>query len=446
MMPADMKVLVVGGGAREHALAWKLKQERGVTLIATAPGNPGTAELGTNYPVSVTDVDGLVDLARSEAFDLTIVGPEAPLDRGLADAFASEGLVIFGPTREAARLETSKAFAKHLMGVAGVPTARYRVAETPEQAVAAVEELGGAVALKADGLAAGKGVIVAENPEDALVAIEALMVQRKVGDAGRTLVVEERLQGPEVSFFAIADGDRAISLASAQDHKRIFDNDEGPNTGGMGAFSPSPLLTLDLEARVMHEIVNPVIEAMKADGTPYRGFLYVGLMLTVDGPKVIEFNVRLGDPEAQVLLPRLQVDLAALLMAAASDGLPKSFRVEADAEPHVGVVHGLGRLPGTRAGRPGDRGARRRRGARPRHRLPRRHAQGQGAPRHRRGPRPHRGRARARFQGGHRARLRRRCRHPLRRRARPARHRSQGRASPRMMLPLPSSAPRPHER
>ena len=240
---SPMKVLVVGGGAREHALAWKLRQESGVSAVVTAPGNPGTAQLGPAYPVSATDIDGLVDLARSEGIDLTIVGPEAPLERGLADAFASEGLVLFGPTRQAARLETSKAFAKHLMGLAGVPTARYRVAETPEQAIAAVEELGGAVALKADGLAGGKGVIVTEEPEDALTAIEALMVHRKVGDAGRTLVVEERLQGPEVSFFAVADGDRAIALSSAQDHKRAFDDDRGPNTGGMGAFSPSPLLT-----------------------------------------------------------------------------------------------------------------------------------------------------------------------------------------------------------
>ena len=333
-----MKVLVVGGGAREHALAWKLRQESGVSAVVTAPGNPGTALLGPAYSVSVTDVDGLVDLARSEGIDLTIVGPEAPLERGLADAFASEGLVIFGPTRQAARLETSKAFAKHLMGLAGVPTARYRVAETPEQAIAAVEELGGAVALKADGLAGGKGVIVTEDPEDALTAIEALMVHRKVGDAGRTLVIEERLIGPEVSFFAIADGDRAIALTSAQDHKRALDDDRGPNTGGMGAFSPSPLLTRDLEARVMHEIVDPVIDAMKADGAPFRGFLYVGLMLTADGPKVIEFNVRLGDPEAQVLLPRLRVDLADLLMAAASDGIPAGYRVDATDQPHVGVV------------------------------------------------------------------------------------------------------------
>ncbi len=341
-----MRVLVVGGGAREHALAWKLQQEPGVSAVLTAPGNPGTAQLGPAYSVSVTDIDGLVDLARSEAVDLTVVGPEAPLDRGLADAFASEGLVLFGPTRQAARLETSKAFAKHLMGVAGVPTARYRVAESPEQAIAAVEELGGAVALKADGLAGGKGVIVAEHAEAALAAIETLMVQRTVGDAGRTLVVEERLEGPEVSFFAIADGDRAIPLSSAQDHKRAFDDDRGPNTGGMGAFSPSPLFTLDLEARVMHEIVDPVIDAMKAAGAPFRGFLYVGLMLTADGPKVIEFNVRLGDPEAQVLLPRLRIDLAELLMAAASDGIPAGYRVAASDQAHVGVVLASGGYPG----------------------------------------------------------------------------------------------------
>jgi phosphoribosylamine--glycine ligase len=333
-----MKVLVVGGGAREHALAWKLSQEAAVSQVVTAPGNPGTAQLGPAYAVAATDIDGLIDLARSESIDLTVVGPEAPLERGLADAFAAEGLVLFGPTRQAARLETSKAFAKHLMGIAGVPTARYRVAETPEQAIAAVEELGGAVALKADGLAGGKGVIVTQTSEEALDAIEALMVRRKVGDAGRMLVVEERLEGPEVSFFVVADGDRAVPLASAQDHKRAYDDDQGPNTGGMGAFSTSPLLTADLEARVMHEVVDPVIDAMKADGSPFRGFLYVGLMLTTDGPKVIEFNVRLGDPEAQVVLPRLRFDLAELLMAAASDGIPAGFRSQANDQPHVGVV------------------------------------------------------------------------------------------------------------
>jgi phosphoribosylamine--glycine ligase len=340
-----MKVLVVGGGAREHALAWKFSQEAAVSQVLTAPGNPGTAQLGPAYPVAVTDVDGLLDLARTEGVDLTVVGPEAALERGLADAFAMEGLVLFGPSRQAARLETSKAFAKHLMGVAGVPTARYRVAETPEQAIAAVEELGGAVALKADGLAGGKGVIVAEHTDQALEAIQTLMVHRKVGDAGRTLVVEERLQGPEVSFFVVADGDRAVPLASAQDHKRAYDDDQGPNTGGMGAFSPSPLLTADLEARVMHDVVGPVLDAMKAEGTPFRGFLYVGLMMTADGPKVIEFNVRLGDPEAQVVLPRLRFDLAELLMAAAADGIPAGFRAQASDQPHVGVVLASGGYP-----------------------------------------------------------------------------------------------------
>ena len=341
-----MNVLVVGSGAREHALVWKLSQESDVNRIVCAPGNPGIAAHATCVPVSATDVVGLIDLARSEDIDLTVVGPEAPLDRGLADAFAAEGLMLFGPTRVAARLETSKAFAKHLMALAGVPTARYRVAETPDQAYDAIDELEGAVALKADGLAAGKGVIVASTRAEARAAVDALMVHRQVGDAGRTLVVEERLEGPEVSFFAICDGDRAVPLMTAQDHKRAFDRDAGPNTGGMGAFSPSVLVDAPLEARIMNEIVTPVIDAMRADGTPFRGFLYAGLMLTADGPKVIEFNVRLGDPEAQVLLPRLRTDLAPLLMQAATDGLPRTVQVAASPDPHVGVVLASAGYPG----------------------------------------------------------------------------------------------------
>ncbi len=340
-----MKILVVGSGAREHALVWKLSGEPSVTEVLCAPGNAGIAQTARCLPVAATDVAGLLELAQEESVGLTVVGPEAPLELGLVDIFVSEGLSIFGPSRLAARLETSKAYAKHLMALARVPTARYRVAETPDLAYAAVDELGGAVALKADGLAGGKGVIVAGTRDEARAAIESLMVHRKVGDAGRTLVVEERLEGPEVSFFVVADGDRAIPLASAQDHKRAYDDDQGPNTGGMGAFSPSPLLTADLEARVMREIVDPVIAAMKADGSPFRGFLYVGLMLTTDGPKVIEFNVRLGDPEAQVVLPRLRCDLAELLMAAASDGIPAGFRVEASGQPHVGVVLASGGYP-----------------------------------------------------------------------------------------------------
>jgi phosphoribosylamine--glycine ligase len=340
-----MKVLVVGSGGREHALAWKLGSEAGVSQVICAPGNAGIAADARCFPIAATDSAGLLDLARDEQVDLTVVGPEAPLAQGLVDIFNSEGLAIFGPTREAARLETSKAFAKHLMALAGVPTARYRVAASPDEAYAAIAELGGRVALKADGLAAGKGVIVAGTVDEARAAVDALMVHRKVGDAGRTLVVEERLEGPEVSFFAIADGDRAWPLMSAQDHKRAYDEDEGPNTGGMGAFSPTRLVSPEMEARILREIVTPVIDAMRAEQHPFRGFLYAGLMLTADGPKVIEFNVRLGDPETQVVLPRLRAELAPVLLAAATDGLRRAPDLAVSDDPHVGVVLASGGYP-----------------------------------------------------------------------------------------------------
>jgi phosphoribosylamine--glycine ligase len=348
-----MKILVVGSGGREHALVWKFLQEAGVSEVICAPGNAGIAADVRCPPIAPTDVNGLVDLARGEDVALTVVGPEAALERGVADAFRSEGLVLFGPTREAARLETSKAFAKHLMALARVPTARYRVADSREQAYEAIDELGGKVALKADGLAGGKGVIVALSGDEARVAVDDLMVHRKVGDAGRTLVVEERLEGPEVSFFALADGDRAIPLMSAQDHKRAQDGDRGPNTGGMGAFSPSHLVTPTVEAQIMAEIVAPVVEAMREQGKPFCGFLYAGLMLTADGPKVIEFNVRLGDPEAQVVLPRVKTNLSQVLLAAATDGLPRGQTIEASGEPRVGVVLASGGYPGhVEVGRP----------------------------------------------------------------------------------------------
>jgi phosphoribosylamine--glycine ligase len=340
-----MKILVVGSGAREHALVWKFRSEPSVTEVLCAPGNAGIAADARCLPIAATDVDGLLELATEEGVDLTVVGPEGPLELGLVDIFSSEGLAIFGPTRDAARLETSKAFAKHLMALAGVPTARYRVASTPDEAFDALAELGGAVALKADGLAGGKGVIVASDVDEARAAIDALMVHRKVGDAGRKLVIEERLEGPEVSFFAIADGDRAWPLMSAQDHKRAYDHDEGPNTGGMGAFSPSRLVTPELEARILREIVTPVIEQMRAERHPFRGVLYAGLMLTAEGPKVIEFNVRLGDPEAQVVLPRLRSELAPLLLAASTEGLPRDPSIVTSADPHVGVVLASGGYP-----------------------------------------------------------------------------------------------------
>ncbi len=340
-----MKLLVIGSGAREHALVWKLSRERDVNDILCAPGNAGITELARCRPVAPTDIDGLLTLARAETIDLTIVGPEAPLERGLVDRFTAEGLRAFGPTRDAARLETSKAFAKTLMQRANIPTARYRIARSAEEAHHAVDEFAGNVALKADGLAAGKGVIVTATRDEASAAINALMIQRKVGDAGRTLVVEERLDGPEVSFFALCDGTRALPLVSAQDHKRVNDNDEGPNTGGMGAFAPSPLMDAALQSRVMTTIVEPVLETMKQDGSPYRGFLYVGLMLTSDGPKVIEFNVRFGDPEAQVVLPMIESDLAPLLAAASTGSLSQDTTLRVSGQPHVGVVLASGGYP-----------------------------------------------------------------------------------------------------
>jgi phosphoribosylamine---glycine ligase len=316
-----------------------------VREVVCAPGNAGIASPGITgaaapvrcVPIAATDIDGLLDLARREAVDLTIVGPEAPLEKGLADRFAAAGLPVFGPTQAAARLETSKAFAKALMARMEVPTAGYRVATSPADARAAVEEMGGNVVLKADGLAGGKGVIVPDTPDEALAAVDALMIEGKAGDAGRTLVIEERLEGPEVSCFFICDGANALPLVSAQDHKRIFDDDLGPNTGGMGAFAPSPLLTPALNAVIHERIVAPVLRGLAEDGTPFRGFLYAGLMLTADGPKVIEFNVRFGDPEAQVVLPMIESDLAPILLDAAHGRL-SATPLSLGSRPHVGVV------------------------------------------------------------------------------------------------------------
>ena len=310
-----MKILVVGGGGREHALVWTLGRNRSVSSVLCAPGNAGIARLARTVPVEAGDLDGLLDLVLREQIDLTVVGPELPLDRGLVDLFSSRGLQIFGPSAAAARLECSKVFAKEFMARHGIPTARYRVCETAAAARAVLDrgELGYPVVVKADGLAAGKGVVIADDRASAEAAVAAAMDERQFGAAGDRLVLEECMTGPEVSFFAISDGQRAIPMGTAQDHKRIFDNDEGPNTGGMGAFAPSPLVDAALSARIMREIVDPVIAGMRSDGHEYRGFLYAGLMLTCDGPKVIEFNVRFGDPEAQVVLPSLAGELRARL-------------------------------------------------------------------------------------------------------------------------------------
>jgi phosphoribosylamine--glycine ligase len=334
-----MKVLVVGSGGREHALAWKLASERAVTGVVCAPGNAGIASVARLADVSAGDPAALAALAARDAIDLTVVGPELPLDRGITDLFQSRGLRIFGPSRAAARLESSKVFAKAFMARHGIPTARYRACDTAESAQAIVDsgELGFPLVVKADGLAAGKGVVVAPDRASARLAVRAAMEERQFGDAGSRVVLEECLVGPEVSFFAICDGTRATALMSAQDHKRAFDGDEGPNTGGMGAFTPSPVVDAALQERIMREIVDPVVAGLRRDGSEYRGFLYAGLMLTCDGPKVIEFNVRFGDPEAQVVIPMIADDLAPRLAAAADGALdrtPLAFRPE----PHVGVV------------------------------------------------------------------------------------------------------------
>ncbi len=333
-----MRVLVLGSGGREHALVARLASDPGISVIC-APGNPGIAQIVPVYPVDLSNPDSIAELAAREQVDLTVVGPELPLSVGVADRFAADGRLLLGPTAAAASLETSKAFAKAFMERHRVPTARFHTAESSDDALAVVRggSFGFPVVLKADGLAAGKGVVIAQTLAEAEEAIGAAMTGGRFGRAGERLVIEECLVGPEVSFFVLCDGARALPIGTAQDHKRIFDNDEGPNTGGMGAFAPSPLIDAGLHARVMHDIVEPVLAGMAAEGHPFKGFLYVGLMLTAEGPKVIEFNVRLGDPEAQVILPRIAEPLAPLFVAAAEGRLTQEA-CAMTAESMVGVV------------------------------------------------------------------------------------------------------------
>ena len=334
-----MKLLVIGSGAREHAFTWKLAAERGVSEVLCAPGNPGIAAHARCIPVDLADPQALLTIAQRESVDFTVVGPELPLSLGVADLFTLHDCPIVGPTRAAAALEWSKTFAKDYMARHRVPTARFRICTSAEAADAAVAsgEFGYPAVLKADGLAAGKGVAIAEDRGAAREIVRSVMVERRFGAAGDRLVLEEFLKGEEASYFVLADGRACVPLSSAQDHKRIFDDDRGANTGGMGAFSPSPLLASDTERRVLDEIVHPVLDGMADEGYPFRGFLYVGLMLTADGPKVIEFNVRFGDPEAQVVLPRLDEPLGELLQTVANGALP-SRQPRFRAAPHVGVV------------------------------------------------------------------------------------------------------------
>lgn len=313
-----MRVLVVGGGGREHALVWALSKSTGVRELLCAPGNAGIARLATCYEVKAEDVPGIVSLAREKRVDLVVVGPEQPLVDGLADALAEHGLAVFGPKRAAARLEGSKQFAKQVLMEAGVPTARFVACDTPEQARAAIarfEAEGCPVVVKADGLAAGKGVTVTSSAEEALAAVEQAMVRRVFGESGSRVVIEERLEGEEASVLALVDGTTFRCLAASQDHKRVGDGDVGPNTGGMGAYAPAPVVTGPVQARIEEQVLAPVVRTMAERGTPYKGVLYAGLMIRQGHPYVIEFNVRFGDPETQVVLPLLEDDLLELLLA-----------------------------------------------------------------------------------------------------------------------------------
>jgi phosphoribosylamine--glycine ligase len=343
-----MKVLIIGGGGREHALAWKCAAAARVGEVLVAPGNAGTAAEPRvrNVPVAAEDIAALVELARTERIALTIVGPEAPLVAGVVDAFSAAGLACFGPSRAAARLEGSKAFAKEFLRRHGIPTARSATFTRANFDAAWVSAQPAPLVVKASGLASGKGVVIAASAAEAIAAAQA-MFAGQFGEAGREVVVEEFLQGEELSFIVMADGQHVLPLATSQDHKRLEDDDRGPNTGGMGAYSPAPLATPALHGRVMREVIEPALAGLAADGTPYRGFLYAGLMVAPDGtPNVLEFNCRLGDPETQPLLMRLQSDLTSLCEAALAGRL-HTVSAQWDARAALGVVLAAAGYPGS---------------------------------------------------------------------------------------------------
>lgn len=333
-----MDVLVVGGGGREHALAWRLAQSRHISRVYVAPGNAGTARDDGLFNVALSATDDLIDFAKRESISMTVVGPEAPLSEGIVDAFRAAGLRIFGPTKAAAQLESSKDFAKAFMAQHGIPTSDYQTFDDASAAHDYIRARGAPIVVKADGLAAGKGVIVAQTEDEAHRAVDMMLVEHGMGVAGARVVIEGFLDGEEASFIAMVDGKHVLALASSQDHKRLLDDDKGPNTGGMGAYSPAPIVTPAVHARVMREVIQPVVKGMVNTGTPYVGFLYAGLMIAADGtPKVLEFNCRLGDPETQPIMLRLKSDLYALLDHALKGELDK-VDAEWDRRVALGVV------------------------------------------------------------------------------------------------------------
>jgi len=340
-----VKVLVIGSGGREHALVWKLKRSSAVDRIFCAPGNAGTATIAENVAVAATDLEQLRAFARQNDVDLTVVGPDDPLAMGIVDVFTADHLRIFGPTKSAARLESSKIFAKELMRAQNVPTAQASTFSDSKGALAYCEELKFPVVIKADGLALGKGVIIAPDAATARSTINALMNEARFGEAGRRIVIEEFLHGTECSLHALVDGKNYRLLESARDHKRVFDGDEGPNTGGMGAFSPADNWNADLQSRLEARVMQPVLRGLTREKITYRGLLYPGLMITSDGPRVLEFNCRFGDPETQALLPRMKSDLLPLLQATI-DGKIDSYTIEWDKHAAVGVVLASAGYPG----------------------------------------------------------------------------------------------------
>ena len=341
-----MKILVIGSGGREHALIWKLSQSSEVDKIYCAPGSAGIAEFAELVAIAPDQIDKLADFAAAQKIDLTVVGPELPLTLGISDLFESRRLKIFGPNRDAAQLEGSKAFAKKIMTENIIPTAAAGIFSDAETARRYLNQNSAPYVVKADGLAAGKGVLICATREEAQSAIDEIMVKKAFGQAGEKVVIEEFLEGEEASFMVLTDGDYVLALPSSQDHKRVFDNDQGPNTGGMGAYSPAPVVTQAVEDRVLREVVTPLIAGLKLKGIVYRGVIYVGLMITKPGPKVLEFNARFGDPECQVIMMRLKSDLVPLLQAAV-DGTLRTVRPEWYPDPAVCVVLSAGGYPGS---------------------------------------------------------------------------------------------------